>query len=59
MGITNFDKVEAPEGFTCGENQPAAISDVATGAGATAGENATAINAILAALRTHGVIAEA
>lgn len=33
-----------------------AISDVATGGSATAAANASAINSILAALRTHGII---
>ncbi len=38
-------------------NQQAAIADVATGGSATAAANATAINLILARLRTHGLIA--
>lgn len=37
--------------------QAAAIADVATGGGATAAANATAINSILAALRGVGIIA--
>lgn len=37
--------------------QGAAISDVPTGGSATAADNATAINLILARMRTHGVIA--
>ena len=35
-----------------------AIPDVPTGAGATAADNATAINAILAALRSANIIAQ-
>ncbi len=38
-------------------NQQAAIADVPTGGSATAAANATAINSILAMLRTHGLIA--
>ncbi len=38
-------------------SQQSAISDVPTGGSATVGDNATAINSILSALRTHGLIA--
>lgn len=43
-------------GSTPPVSQPAAISDVPTGGSATAAANATAINAILAALRGAGTI---
>lgn len=56
MGITNFDAVEAPDGFTTGDNQPANITEPSGGATIDA-EARAAIDAILAALRTHGVIA--
>lgn len=39
------------------DSQQSAISDVPTGGSATAGDNATAINSILSALRAHGLIA--
>lgn len=64
MGTTNFDTVEADAynratGEVAQGTQAAAIADVPTGASATAGDNAAAINSILAALRTFGIIAEA
>jgi hypothetical protein len=40
-----------------GSNRAVAIADVPTGGSATAAANATAINSILAALRSHGIIA--
>ncbi len=44
-------------GATPPSSQPSAISDVPTGGSATAAANATAINAILAVIRTRGTIA--
>lgn len=40
-------------------SRPAAIADVPTGAGATAADNAAAINALLAAFRQIGLISSA
>lgn len=43
-------------GGLTGSESTAAIADVPTAGAATAADNATAINAILAALRTNGII---
>lgn len=56
------EKVEVVDGIgefgaTAPVSQPIAIADVPTGGGATAAANATAINAILTALRARGTIA--